>query len=172
MDVRGWKGAVVLGALTLWGCSPLDPPQQITSAGLSVDRPIDPPCPEWCRVKGEVRALTDAAGVPLAFEVSLVAQPWEEVLALGRSKWGRPSSIYQMAALQDPTQTSAWMAAAREVHASQAGALVNRLRTGDPRETTDYAVWRSKGTLVRIERDTNGVRATWMREQTGEKSKE
>ncbi len=169
MDGSGWKCVMVLGSLTLWGCSPLELPQQIAGAGLSVDQPIDPPCPEWCRVKGEVRALTDATGMPLAFEVSLVAQPWAEVLEMGRSKWGRPASVYQVEASHDPTQTSSWMAAAREVHSSHIGALSKQLRTGDPRETTDYAVWRSKGTLVRIERDTNGVRATWMHEQMAPK---
>lgn len=169
MAWSGWKSVMGIGALTLWGCTPLDPPQQIASAGLAVDQPIDPPCPEWCRVQGEVRALTDAAGMPRAFEVALVAQPWEKVLELGRSKWGRPASVYQVEASQDPSQTRAWMAAAQQVHATHAGILANQLRTGDPRETTDYAVWRSKGTLVRIERDTNGVRATWMREQISPK---
>ncbi len=169
MDQVGWVSAGFLVALTLSGCAPLDPPQQIAAAGLSVDEPIDPPCPEWCRVRGEVRALTDAAGMPRAFEVTLVAQPWEQVLELGRSKWGRPAAVYQMAASQDPSQTDAWLTAAQSVHITHAGLLANQLRVGDPRETTDYAVWRSKGTLVRIERDTNGVRATWMREQISPK---
>ncbi len=159
------RSVVGVAGLLMMACSPLELPHQVVAVGLDLTEPLDPPCPAWCRVEGEVRALTDDAGRPIAFEVALVAQPWPKVLEMGRAKWGKPSTVYQVEASSDPNGSQGWMTKAREAHRRHVGASSAILRVGDPRETTDYAVWKSKGTMVRIERDTNGVRATWIQEE-------
>ena len=159
-----WRSVFILSGLAMMACSPLELPHQVSAVGLDLTTTLNPPCPGWCRVEGEVRALTDDVGRPIAFEVSLVAQPWDRVLEMGRAKWGKPSVIYQVEASADPNESTRWMAAARDAHRRHVGASAEILRVGDPRETTDYAVWKGKGTMVRMERDTNGVRATWIQQ--------
>ena len=169
MHQKAWRSVVSVVGLAMMACSPLEIPHQVEAIGLDLTKPLNPPCPSWCSVEGEVRALTDDLGRAVAFEVSLVAQPWDKVLEMSRIKWGKPSSVYQIEASSDPKGSQAWMVKAEEVHRRQVGASATMLRVGDPRETTDYAVWKSKGTLVRIERDTNGVRATWIQEDPTQK---
>ena len=169
MPLRFWQNVRSCWWMGLVACAPLELPKQVAALGLDVGEALPSPCLSWCRVEGDVRALTDATGVPIAFEASLVSRPWKEVLEVSRSKWGRPASVYQIQASPNLDSLEDWTENTRKQHFENVGRLAALLRVGDPRETTNYAVWKKKETIVRVERDTNGVRAVWIREESSSK---
>lgn len=156
-----WRLAI-LGVLVGCGGGPLEVPHQVKAAGLGRGARLPQPCPQWCRVSGlaEVRALTDAQGQALAFEVALPSAPWDQVLADTSKKWGGPHTTYRIYpdSKGDPL---AWTSATESQHRAALGGLAPLARRGDPRATTDFAVWRSGGTVVQLSGDGTALRAMW-----------
>ena len=152
--------AVALGCLLAVGCGPLPVPQQVSEAGLSAGVRLQKPCPNWCQVDGQVRALTTADGTPKVFEVTKPGAEWDSVLRETRGKWGTPDATYYVERAQGSTE--AWVPLADKKHSEFLGMAASVLRRGDPNHTTDYAVWSQGGTLVRVANDKNALRAAWV----------
>jgi hypothetical protein len=147
--------------MVLSGCGALDPPQQVTAAGLAQGKQLAKPCPGWCQVDGQIRALSDDAGTPKAFEVTLPAANWAAVLDDVHGKWGSPDATYFVDRATNP-DTTAWNTAADAKHRSHMGAAAGVLRRGDSRHNTDYAVWSQGGTLIRVSNSKAMLRAAWV----------
>ena len=144
----------------LLACGPLPPPTQVAAVGLGRDTRLPEPCPTWCQVDGQVRALTTVEGVAKAYEVTLPPADWNAVLSDTRGKWGGPDAIYFVD--RATGDAAAWEADAKRKHADHLGAAAAVLRVGDPTQITDYAVWSQGGTLVRVANDKTALRAAWV----------
>lgn len=176
---------LTLGAL---GCSSgarLELPQQVIVAGLGADKRMEP-CTSWCAVGGPVSALTTSSGMPVAYRVRLPPAKWDAVLKDSKGKWGTPDAVYKLtpggfkpkpkpkvvptgigkpkpeAPAPPPEPSLTWSEKADKLHNSMTPKAMKVLDRGDEYQTTNFAMWSSGNSLVRVDSDDKGLQAWWI----------